>query len=248
MRTGRRDLIIAGAAWAVLSVLGVVWAASLDLHPLLASEEGEIIDGAFDLLLYLAVPVFVFVLVALAYSVIRFRDRGGSGASVHGHRGFVLGWVAVTAALAVFVVFNPGLKGLSELDEAATSPDLEVFVLAEQWRWNYTYPDYHLTVSQADELVLPVDTAIRFRVRSTDVIHSFWIPAFRIKVDALPSQYTETFATPTVIGSFDSDPNLRVQCAELCGTGHARMRTAVRVVERSEFEQWVDEMKESQGA
>lgn len=247
MRTGRRDLLIAAAAWIVLSALGLIWAASLDLHPLLASEEGEIVDEAFDLLLYLAVPVFVFVLVALVYSVVRFRDRG-SAAPVHTHRGFVFGWVGLTTALAVFVVFNPGLKGLSELEEAATSHDLEVLVLAEQWRWSYTYADYDLTVSQADELVLPVDTTVRFRIRSSDVIHSFWIPAFRIKVDALTDRFTETVATPTVTGSFDADPSLRVQCAELCGTGHARMRTSVRVLEQAEFERWVEETREAQEA
>lgn len=241
-------MLVVGLLWLALTAFGLWWATSAEIHPLLASGEGAIVDDAFDLLLVLAVPVMAFVLAMLGYSLWRFRAaREATAAPLESGRAFIWTWVAVSALLAVYVIVNPGLTGLGELEEAAASHELDVVVLAEQWHWTYTYPEYELTVANADELVLPVDTTVRFRVGSGDVIHSFWIPAFRIKVDALPGHTAVAVATPTVLGTFDDDPNLRVQCAELCGTGHARMRSVVRVVPPDEFRQWVDEQLAEQG-
>jgi cytochrome c oxidase subunit 2 len=82
---------------------------------------------------------------------------------------------------------------------------------------------------------------VKFEITGTDVLHSFWVPAFRMKIDAVPGKVTTLYVTPTVVGAFDDDPNMRVQCAEICGTGHARMRTQVVVVEPDEFEEWLAE-------
>ncbi|MCS7295733.1 MAG: cytochrome c oxidase subunit II, partial [Dehalococcoidia bacterium] len=76
-----------------------------------------------------------------------------------------------------------------------------------------------------------------------DVVHSFWIPAFRMKIDAIPGRTTYMVVRPVVTGSFDDDQAFRVQCAELCGLDHAKMWLPVRVVEREEFEAWVQQMK-----
>jgi cytochrome c oxidase subunit 2 len=76
-----------------------------------------------------------------------------------------------------------------------------------------------------------------------DVLHSFWVPAFRVKIDAVPGMFTKVTATPNELGSFDDDVNFRIQCAELCGVGHATMQLPVRVVERAEFDQWLTEQK-----
>lgn len=237
-RSHRRDIYMFAVAWLVLTVALEWWAVGVRLHPLPASEEAEIVDGAFDLLLYLGIPVFTFVLVFLIYTVVRFRGEDHDGTPIRNDRRFTYSWVAVTAGLAIFVTINPGLVGLAEL---ASDPnaDITIEVTAEQWNWKFDYVDYGLLLEKADEMVLPEGKRVLLRVGSTDVIHSLWIPAFRIKADAVPGRIHDVYLTPTESGSFQSDPNFRIQCAELCGTGHARMRSDVRVVSEEEFEAWI---------
>lgn len=237
----RSDLWVVGVVWVLLTVAAEIWAFSVQVHPPAASEQAEVIDQAFDLLLYLGIPVITFVITMLGWSLIRFRARGQEtdGPPLRTHRGFVGAWVVVSSALAVLVIFNPGLKGLSELDELATDPEMTIQVKAEQWNWSYTYVDHGITIEDADSLTIPVDTRIRFEITSEDVIHSFWIPAFRIKMDAVPGKATTIALTATATGTFASDDGFRVQCAELCGTGHARMWTRVEVLEDDDFEAWL---------
>ncbi len=189
----------------------------------------------------LGMPVFTFVLVGLIYGILRFRadEDAGDGPAIHTNKPIAWSWFVITSGLAIFVIINPGMKGLRELT-ADQHEDLVVEVTASQWQWDYAYPQYDLTVDDANELVLPADHRVKFEITSTDVIHSFWVPAFRMKIDAVPGQINEMFVTPTDIGSFQDDGAIRVQCAELCGTGHPRMRTSVRVVSEADFEAWVE--------
>lgn len=246
MRSGRRDIVVFAVAWLASTIALELWALNGQVHPFAASKEAEIVDGAFDLLLYLGIPVFTFVLVFLIYAVIRFRGGDGDGSPIHTNRRFVYSWVAITAGLAIFVTINPGLTGLAEL-AADPNADLTVDVTSEQWNWTFRYVDHDVTLEGADELVLPEGRRVLLRVTSTDVIHSLWIPAFRIKADAVPGRIHDVYLTPTESGSFSGDPNFRVQCAEMCGTGHARMRTDVRVVGEGEFESWIEAQAASGG-
>lgn len=239
-RTGRRDVGIFAVVWLVLTAVMEWWAVSTRIHPVAASEEAEIVDGAFDLLLYLGIPVFTFVLVFLFYAVIRFRGGDEDGPPIHTDRRFVYSWVAVTSALAILVTINPGLTGLAELAADDADPDLTVDVVAEQWNWTFEYPDYDVRLEDADELVLPAGKLILLRVSATDVIHSLWIPAFRVKADAVPGRIHDVYLTPTKLGGFETDSGFRVQCAELCGTGHTRMWSRVTVLDPAEFESWIE--------
>ncbi len=199
-------------------------------------------DSAFRFLMILAVPVFTFVLAALIYSLLRFRSRGApqeDGPPIHGRPAVVWIWLAATTALAIYVIFNPGLKGLAEL-RAHHGADLVVRIEGSRWFWKISYPQ--LAVS-SKEVVLPVGKRVKFEVTATDVIHSFWIPAFRMKIDAVPGLVTTVHATPTVIGSFTDNFNLRLQCAELCGLGHDLMHTPVVVMEQAQFDAWVARTK-----
>jgi cytochrome c oxidase subunit 2 len=185
------------------------------------------------------------VLAFLFYSFFRFRASQGTdedGPPIRTNQPLAIGWFVVTTALAVFVVFNPGLKGMNELN-ANPNGDLVIQVEGEQWHWNVTYPQYELSYQRALQIALPVDTRVKFEISSKDVIHSLWIPAFRLKEDAVPGRTTEMVITPTETGTFAQDPNFRVQCAELCGTGHPRMQMEVLVMEAEEFDRWVDEAK-----
>lgn len=232
----------AAVLWLVLTAVGEAVALRANIYPPAAAEEARVVDAAFRLLLLLAVPVFTFVLAALLYSVARFRIRGEprvDGPPLHGRGAVPWVWLAVTAALAVYVIFNPGLRGLAEL-RANPTADLVVRVEGARWLWKISYPQYGLT---AREVVLPVGRRVRFDVTAADVLHSFWIPAFRMKVDAVPGMTTRVFITPTAVGSFEDNFHFRLQCAELCGLGHNLMRSPVRVVAPEEFEAWVAEVK-----
>ena len=247
-RRGRRDIAIVAIVWLVATIAMEWWASRTRFNPLAASAEAEIVDGAFDLLLVLGIPVFTFVLALLVYSMLRFRtDEVSDGPPIRTDRRFVSSWVVLSAGLAVFVTINPGLSGLAELAADDADPDLTVEVVSEQWNWTFEYLDYGLRLEEADELVLPEGSRILLRVTSADVIHSLWIPAFRIKADAVPGRVHDVYLTPTETGGFEGDSNFRVQCAELCGTGHARMRSDVRVVSQSEFETWIEEQTGSGG-
>lgn len=248
MRKRRWDLWIVGAVSIALTVVGIGWFESTTIQPEGASREAEIVDGAFRVLMYLSIPVFAFVIVMLGYSVWRFRagDDAGDAAPIRTNRRFVWGWLVVTAGLAIYSIFNPGLTGLAEL-RAEPNADLNIGVVAEQWNWNFTYEEYGLTLEEADELVLPVDTRIAFHITSIDVLHSFWVPSLRIKADAVPGSTATILTTATRTGSFELDPMMRTQCAEICGTGHARMRTAVTILDLDSFEEWVVERGGSAG-
>lgn len=244
-RSSRTDLIVAGAIWVVVTGVVLWWIASTNFHPLGASTNAEITDDAFNLLMYLAAPVTTFVLVVLGYSVVRFRttaDDEEESAPVRSNRLFVALWVIITAGLSVYAIINPGFIGLDAL-AADTEEDLTIEVTARQWTWEYTYIEDDLTIGSRQELVLPVDTRILFKITSLDVIHSFWIPAFRIKKDAVPGITTEVYTTATALGDFAKDDGFRVQCAELCGAGHTGMDTKVSVVSRLDFDNWVHEAK-----
>lgn len=239
----KRDLVISAILWAIMTAVGFFLVTQFDFLPVRAAEEAEVIDGAFQLLLYLGMPVFTFVIAGLVYSMIRFRNPGetpGEAQPIHTNRFVTWTWFAITSGLAVFIVFNPGIKGIKELT-ANQNADLVVQVEARKWAWSFTYPEYGITLEEADELVLPVDKRVRFEITSLDILHSFWIPAFRMKVDAVPGQVNHLYATPNQTGSFEDDFNIRVQCAELCGSGHPRMRTGLTILEQDEFEAWVED-------
>lgn len=227
--------------WVVLTIIGELVVLNVPFFPVEAAVEARIVDDAFQLLFVLAVPVFTLVIAGLGYSIVRFRQPGDPPEDAHPirtSRPVTLSWFVITTALAVFVVFNPGLKGLAEL-RANTDPDLTVEVTAKKWEWAFSYPQYDVTINDADELVLPINQRVKFEITSEDIIHSFWIPAFRMKADAVPGQINVLYVMPSITGTFDNDPNFRVQCAELCGTGHARMRTHLRIVPQDEFEAWL---------
>jgi cytochrome c oxidase subunit 2 len=236
-----RDRVIVFFLWFVLWTLGefVILGTDLFKYPVAATKEADIVDSAFHFLTVLAVPVPAFVLSVLAYSVIRFRSTGPDqdGPPVHINRSWAIFWLAWTSGLTLFVIVFPGITGMLELrHHAHEHPDLVVQATGLRYTWVLTYPEQGI---QSVELVLPVDTHVRFDVTATDVIHSFWIPAFRIKTDAVPGLVTTVSANTTITGDYATDPQFRLQCAELCGLDHNKMRLPVRVVSKQEFSTWV---------
>ena len=181
-------------------------------------------------------PIFVLVMTVAIYSVIAFRAKPGDkgdGAHIHGNTRLEIVWVTIpfmiVTALAVY-----GWIVLDDI-EAKQDNELVVNVTGEQFTWTFEYPAENV---KSNELVLPVDRPVHFQIHAKDVLHSFWVPAFRMKQDAVPGIETQTRVTPDREGAYP------VVCAELCGIGHATMRQQVRVVPESEWEAWVQDRRE----
>jgi cytochrome c oxidase subunit 2 len=236
----RRSWIPVVILWVAYTVLIVVATAQFSWFPKEWSREAEVVDGAMLLLQYLAAPVMALVMAVMTWSVIGWRTEGGAhredGAPVRTNKIVVTTWLIVTSALAIFVVINPGFVGLAEI-RGEPSSDYVINLQGQQFSWEVTYPN---GATALDELVIPAHARVRYDVISTDVLHSFWVPAFRIKIDALPGITTTAFATAEEEGTFEDDVNLRIQCAELCGAGHANMAMPIRVLSEAE---WIEHVE-----
>jgi cytochrome c oxidase subunit 2 len=234
----RRHIAIVGLVWLVLTFAGLILA-QVAIEPAVFSDKGQTIDDTFKVLLLMSVPVFTFVIAALGYSVIAFRHRGTpeeDGAPLTGRGPLPLAWFVVTSAMALGVMVYPGLTELPNVVHLDPKPDVIVRIQGQQWQWSVNYPQ---TGAKSNaELVLPVNQKIGFEITSIDVIHSVWIPAFRMRIDAVPGLTTYLSFTPTATGDYTGDSGLRLQCSQLCGTGHAAMELPVRVVSLADFQAW----------
>jgi cytochrome c oxidase subunit II len=224
----------------IASVIGVLICLQIDWFPTAGSTQADKIDTLYDVLLIVSVPVFVLVMTIAIYSVFAFRAKPGEkgdGAHIHGNTKLEVVWVTIpfliVSALAIY-----GWIVLDDI-EAKQPNELVVNVTGQQFTWTFEYPDEKIT---SNELVLPVDRPVYFKINAKDVLHSFWVPAFRMKQDAVPGIETRTRAEPTEEGTYE------VVCAELCGIGHATMRQQVRVVTEAEFEAWVKDQSEGGAA
>jgi len=193
----------------------------------------------------LAIPIFTFVVTVLGYAAIVFRTRNGEledSEPARTHRKWVEAWLIWTTVLCLAVIVHPGYTGLLELRATASDePDLPVNVTGSRWQWAYEYEGRGVNSPGKDEIpMLPNDSLIRFYVTAEDqdVAHSFWIPAFRMKIDAVPGLTTYIDVTTDRPGHFNDDANFRVQCAELCGLDHSLMFSRVAAVEPAESEPW----------
>ena len=225
-------MVIGGLAAVVLTVIVLV----MDWFPEQGSTAADDIDLLYDVLLIASAVVFALVMTIAVYSVLRFRARPGDlsdGEPIHGNTRLEIIWVTVpfimVTALAIY-----GWIVLDDI-EAKKSNELTVHVIGQQFAWRFEYPDQEV---KSNHLVLPVNRPVNFKIRSSDVIHSFWVPEFRLKSDAVPGLTTTVRLTPNKVDKYP------VVCAELCGIGHSTMRQQVNVVPAAEFDRWVDQRRE----
>jgi cytochrome c oxidase subunit 2 len=221
------------------SLVGIAIALAIPWFPESAAGSADKVDTVYDVLLICSVPIFVLVMTVAIYSVVRFRAKPGDmrdGAPIHGNTRLEVIWVTVpflmVTALAIY-----GWVVLDDL-EAKQPNALIVNVTGQQFTWSFDYPSEKV---ESSELVLPKDRPVEFHIHTKDVIHSFWVPEFRLKSDAVPGLTTKIRLTPNRIGHY------QVVCAELCGIGHSTMRQNVRVVAGSEFSSWLDDQKQAAG-
>ena len=214
--------VLAGIVASLVAVL-VPWL------PTSASEEFDRIEFTFWFTTVICIGVFAVVAAAIIYSVLKFRVQPGDesdGPPIHGHTGIEIIWTAIPAILVTAISVVSAIV-LAKNDDEGSNP-LRIAVTAQQFAWRFEYPGQPPVTS--GQLVLPVGRAVKLTLHSLDVIHSFWVPEFGQKSDAVPGIETTLVITPNRTGSFS------LMCTELCGLGHATMRAAVRVVSQSEYE------------
>jgi cytochrome c oxidase subunit II len=233
-RTHFRELMAIGL---IASLIGVALGLAIDWFPTQASEEGEKIDTLWDILVICSVPVFVLVIVVVLYSCWRYRMKPGEeekdGPPIHGNTKLEIVWTAIPAIILV-ALCSYSYVVLTDIEKAQANA-LDVRVVGEQFTWTFYYKDEGGEEFASPQLYVPRGQPVNFTVQSLDVIHDFWVPAFRLKIDAVRGIDTHVRITPKTPGEYP------VVCAELCGLGHSVMRQTAHVVEPAEFEQWVRE-------
>ncbi|MGH3066304.1 MAG: cytochrome c oxidase subunit II [Gaiellaceae bacterium] len=233
MRKGIVQLVAIGV---VLGVLATLVAVLFQWLPTSASEEFDRIQDIYWFATWISIAIFAVVAAVVVYSVWKWRvplDDDRDGPPIHGHTGLEIAWTAVPAILVIAIGIVSAVV-MSQNGRAGDRP-LEVNAIGQQFTWKFVYSDYDDVTT--GELVLPVGREARFTMTAVDVIHSFWVPQFGQKQDAVPGIETTILVTPTRTGEF------AVVCTELCGLGHATMRAKARVVTQAEFDQWVAEKR-----
>jgi cytochrome c oxidase subunit 2 len=201
--------------------------------PVAASAQAGPIDWLWDLEMKTLSFLAALIIVPMVYSLIVFRRKKGDtqdAEHVEGNTNLEITWTVIPLFLVmVFAYLGAGnLSAIRRVDPEA----MVVKVTGIQWSWKFEYPAYGVT---STELHLPEGKQVLLQMTSNDVIHSFWVPEFRVKQDLVPGRITELRITPTLVGDY------KVRCAELCGTSHAYMEGPVIVSTQSDFDAWMAE-------
>jgi cytochrome c oxidase subunit 2 len=202
-----------------------------------ASTAAPKIDNLLNVMIVLSSFVFSLVIVMLFYALWKFKAKPGDesdGEPIHGNTRLEVAWTLIPT---VIVLFGGAYSWavLNEIEEPAKDA-LTVDVFSQQYAWSFGYPGKDMAFSEG-ELHVPVDRQVTFKMHSQDVIHSFWVPEWRIKKDNVPGITTTAIVTPNKVGTY------QLICTELCGFGHATMRAKVVVEPPGKFQRWVGGLK-----
>jgi cytochrome c oxidase subunit 2 len=220
--------VAVGGALALVAVL-IPWLPPAD------STQAHKVDDVYWFVTIICMAIFALVAGVSVYSVWKFRagpDDLDDGSPIHGHTGLEVVWTAVPAALVTAISIYSGVV-LTQMEEIPAQHRV-VQVTAQQFTWSFAYPEAKVTSGQ---LTLPVNQPVELTLNAKDVIHSFWVPQWRVKKDAVPGIETNVIVTPTKVGTFT------VICTELCGLGHAAMRARAVVMTQKGYEGWLAEQK-----
>lgn len=205
-----------------------------------ASTAAVKIDKLLDVMIVLSAFVFSLVCTMLFYALYKFRAKPGDegdGEPIHGNTRLEIAWTLIPT---VIVLFGGGyswhvLNQIEHRDANAMTVD----VYSQQYAWSFGYPETKNDGYSQGELHVPVDHQVIFKMHAQDVIHSFWVPEWRIKKDNVPGITTTAVITPDKVGTY------QLVCTELCGFGHGSMRAKVVVEPRPQFEKWVNGLADS---
>jgi cytochrome c oxidase subunit 2 len=211
------------------------------------STEADKIDTLLNVMIVLSSFVFAIVLVMLGYCIWKYRAKPGDesdGEPIHGNTKLEVTWTAIPTVIVLFGAIYSWIV-LGDLETKAADA-LPVDVTAQQYKWTFNYPQANGKVVTSNELVVPEGRQLELHLTALDVIHSFWVPEWRIKRDLVPAGPggndidNSVEVTPDRVGTYN------VVCTELCGFGHATMRALVKVVPATEFDSWLNKQPEQQ--
>jgi cytochrome c oxidase subunit II len=221
-----------------------------------ASEQRDPIDTLFDVMVVLSSFVFSIVVVMLAYAIWKFRARPGDegdGEPIHGNTKLEITWTVIPTVIVLFGAIYSWIV-LNDI-EAKADDAMPLTVIGQQYKWTFEYPEVQTgesdgqpTYLATDQLHVPVDRQLEVRMEALDVIHSFWVPEWGIKRDAVPSGAGGDEIDNEFVVTPDEEGTYSLICTELCGIGHATMRATVVVESQAEFDQWISEQRRAQGA
>ncbi len=218
----------------IASVVGIAIALVIPWFPDKGSHQADNIHTLYDVLLIASVPMFVLVLTVVLFSVFKFRMKPGEeqkdGPPVHGNTRLEVVWTAVPAVLIVALCSYA--YAVLRNNESHKAGAMTVNVTERQFAFAFSYNAGGKTIV-SPELYLPKGQPVVFKLHSLDVIHSFFVPEFSVKLDAVPGITTTLRVTPTRTGNYPAE------CTELCGAGHALMRAPVHVVTPTAFQSWI---------
>ena len=228
------------AIGAVAAGIGILIGLEIPWFPPAAAKQAHTIDTLYYVLIVATVPIFVLVTTVVLFSVWRFRMRPGEerldGPPIHGNTQLEVVWTALPSALiaalvvyAAVVLHDIGVKKAGEET---------IGVTGQQFEWSFSYPGYKDAQGQTivtPDLYMEVNKPVVFEIHAVDVIHTFWVPAFRLQEDAVPGITTNFRATPDHVGIYP------VVCNQLCGYGHSTMRTTLHIVTAAQFSTFLAE-------
>jgi len=245
----RPTVIRAVVLGTIASIIGIALGLAINWFPPQGSTQAKKIDTFWDVLIICSVPIFVLVTTVVLVSVIKFRMRPGEedldGPPIHGNTKLEVIWTSLPATLLIALCAYAYVV-LHDVEKApANGTELNVKVIGQQFTWAFEYRGTNGKNFTVPQLYVPEGRSVRFNIVSKDVLHDFWVPAWRMKVDAVPGIVTHYRITPVKTGKRVTYP---VVCAELCGLGHAFMRQTAHVMPLADFNQWLQRMSTASSA
>jgi cytochrome c oxidase subunit II len=245
----RPTVIRAVVLGVIASIIGVILGLVINWFPPAGSTQADKIDTFWDVLIICSVPIFVLVATVVIVSVIKFRMRPGEeeldGPPIHGNTRLEVIWTSLPAALLIGLCAYAYVV-LHDVEKApANGNELQVHVIGQQFTWTFEYTGAGGKKFTTSQLYVPEGRSIHFNITSKDVLHDFWVPAWRMKIDAVPGIVTHYRITPKKTGKRVAYP---VVCAELCGLGHAFMRQTAHVMPATDFNKWFAAMSRAGAA
>ena len=239
------------AAAVVLTIITSVIMLIPDWNGMQASAEAADIDRLLDVMIVLSCFVFSVVMTMMIYAIWKFRAKPGDesdGEPIHGNTRLEIIWTLIPTVIVIFAgIYSAIVLSDIEAEASGSTETMRVDVTAQQFAWRFDYVDAGKT---STELHVPAGTQLELHLKALDVLHSFWVPEWRIKRDLVPGAELDegggdddidnvVRVTPTVPGTYS------VVCTELCGLGHATMRaTAVTEETQEDFDAWLAEQRD----
>ncbi len=223
----------------VAVAIGIALSYAIHWFPVQASVQAKNTDRLYRVLVFASIPIFVLVVTVILFSVWQFHMKPGQelqdGPPIHGNTRLEVFWTAIPAMLLLGLVSYSFVILKDNEEKPKGVPEVQIGVTGQQFFWSYEYPPSVTGGAplKSYQLYLPEGYTVYFNMRSKDVIHAFWIPAFRLQEDVVPGITTHYRATLDRLGSYP------VVCNLLCGAGHSLMRSTVHVVPPAQFRVWL---------